>query len=155
MIPFSKREKILTGIIALLFLLVLFLSFKIIDYKIDIFLIGSEKYAGPPSMVESIEKASMIFLCKTEFHDRIVKCRIDKIFFKEKQFDFSYGLGDFFPRLQKKLEQGIHYGEGQLVILSSKPPVVFQSLQITGGAIPGYNGINLDDYLKEVQAIRN
>lgn len=155
MIPFSTREKILTGIIAVLFLLVLFLSFKIIDYKIDIFAASGDKYADPRSMIESIEKASMIFLCKTEVHDKIVKYRIDKIIYKEKKYEFPYELGDFFPRLQRELEQGIHYGEGQVVILSSKPPIVFQSLQIMRGAIAGLNGITLDDFIKEVQAIKN
>ena len=88
MAPYSKREKILAGTSIVLLLLVLFLSFKIVDYKIDLFVIGGDKYSGPPSMIESIERASMIFLCKTEVEDRTARYRISDILYKDRDYDF-------------------------------------------------------------------
>ena len=155
MAPFSVREKFLTGIIIVQFLLVLFLSFKIVDYKIDVYVLGGKKYSGPPSMIESIENASMIFICKTEIEDETVKYRISEIVYKDREYEFQYELGDYFPRLQQQIEQGIHYGEGRVVILSSRGPTVFQNLQIMRGGIAGFNGISLEDFIQRVKAIKN
>ena len=153
--PFNKREKILSSIVAILTLVVLFLSFKIIDYKIDISVLGSDKYVGPPSMEKSIEDASMVFLCKTVIHGDIVKYRIDKIIYKDEKYEFPYGIGDFFPRLQKDYDKNVYPGEGQVVILSSKPPTMFRSILIMNGALPGFNGISLDDFIVKFNAIKN
>ena len=154
MASFSNREKFLTGTIIVLFLLVIFLSFKIIDYKIDVLSIGCKKYSEPPSMIESIEKASMIFLCKTEIVDKTAKYRISEIIYKDRSYEFPYGLGDYFHRLQQKVEPGMHYGEGRIVILSSQGPTVFQNLQILNGAIPCFDGISVGDFIQKVKAVK-
>ena len=155
MTPFSTREKILTGTSTVLLLLVLFLSYKIVDYKIDVHVIGGDKYSEPPSMIESIEKASMIFLCKTEIEDRTAKYRISEILYKDREYEFSYELGDFFPRLQQQVEQGFHYGEGRVVILSPRGPTVFQNLQIMRGKIAGFNDISVDDFIQKVKSVKH
>lgn len=154
MTPFTKREKILAGTIIFLFVLVLFLSFKIIDYKIDVLVIGGKKYSEPPSMNESIEKASMIFLCKTEIDNKIAKYRISEILYKDFNYEFSYEIGDYFPRLQQEVEPGINYGEGRVVILSSQGPTVFQHLQIMRGIIAGFDGISIEKFIQKVQEIK-
>ena len=155
MTPFSRREKVLTGIIGLLLAIVLFLSFKIVDYKINVFVFGGKKYSDPPSMAESIEKASMIFICKTEIDHKTAKYRINEIIYKDTEYEFPYELGDYFPRLQQRVEEGFPYGEGRLVILSSSGPTVFQSLQIMRGKIAGFNGISVDDFIQKVRSIKH
>jgi hypothetical protein len=155
MTPFSTREKVLTGTIIVLLLLILFLSFKIFDYKIDALAIGGDKYSKPPSMIESIEKASMIFLCKTEIEDKTAKYRISEIVYKDREYEFPYALDDYFPRLQQQVEQGIRCGDGRVVILSSRGPTVFQHLQIMGGTIAGFNGISVEEFILKVKAIKN
>lgn len=155
MTPFTRREKVLTGIIGLLLVMVAFLSFKIVDYKINVFLMGDKKYSDPPSMTESIQRASMIFICKTEIEDKTANYRIIEILYKDTEYDFPYKLGDYFPRLQQQVEEGFPYGEGRVVILSSTGPTVFQSLQIMRGSIAGFNGISVDDFINKVKSIKS
>ena len=154
MTKFSKREKYLVGTIIILFGLVVLLSFKIFDYKIDVFVLGGKKYSEPPSMNESIKKASMIFLCKTELIDNIAKYRISEVVYKDHDYEFPYVIGDYFPRLQQDTEPGFHYGEGRVVILSSQGPAVFQHLQIMRGTIAGFDGISIDNFIKKVHEIK-
>ena len=152
---FTKREKVLTGIIAFLVLSVFFLVFKIVDYKIDLFVLGGQRYEEPQSMEDSIEDASMIFLCKTEILKKTVRYRIEEIIYKDEKYEFPYELGDYFPRLQKEVDPGIYYGEGQIVILSSKPPILFRSVQVLQGTIAGFSGISLNNFKEKVAKIKN
>jgi hypothetical protein len=115
---------------------------------------SGNKYSEPPPMIESIEKASMVFLCKTEIEDNTAKYRINEILYKDQSYEFPYELGDHFPRLQQEVEPGIHYGEGRVVILSSYGPIVFQNLEIMRGTIPGFDGISLESFVKNVQSIK-
>ena len=154
MAPFTKREKCFSVTIVILFVLVLLLSFKVIDYKIDVFVIGGKKYSEPPSLSESIKKASMIFLCKTEIEDKTAKYRINEILYKDNDYEFPYKLGDYFPRLQQDVEPGIYYGEGRVVILSSQGPTVFQHLQIMKGKIAGFDNISVNNFIQKVQEIK-
>lgn len=151
---FTKRERNLIGTMVVLIILVLFLLFKIVDYKIDLLVLGGDRYVDPLSMEESIEDASMIFLCKTEVTERKVKYKIDEIIFKDQKYEFPYNQGDYYPRLQDDVEVGVHYGEGQIVILSSKPPTTFQSLLIMQSNIPGYNNIKVGNFIEAVKKIK-
>ena len=153
--PFTKREKKLSGIIAVLVLLVIFLSFKIVDYNIKYFAVGGEVYDGPPSMEDSIKKASMILYCKLEVHGDTAKYKIDEIIYKNKKYEFPYSMGDFFPKLERTMKQGTYYGEGQLVILSAHGPTVFRSLQVMRGQIPAYDNIGIDKLIEMVNTIKN
>ena len=155
MLPFTKREQILIVIIAILTSLVIFLSIKIADYKIDVFSVGANKYNKPPSLEESIENASMIFLCKKETHGKVIKYMIDRIIYKDDKYAFPYELGNYFPRLEQDVEEGIYYGEGQVVILSSKSNVPFQSAQIMQGVLRGFNNIKAEEFVKKVQAMKH
>jgi hypothetical protein len=154
MTKFSKREKYLVGTIIIFFGLIVFLSFKILDYKIDVFVLGGNKYSEPPPMNVSIKNASMIFLCKTELIDNMAKYKISEVVYKDHDYEFPYVIGDYFPRLQQDTEAGVHYGEGRVVILSSQGPVVFQHLQIMRGAIAGFDGISVKDFIKKVHEIK-
>jgi hypothetical protein len=155
MTTFSTREKCLIGIIITLFALTLFLSFKLIEYKINVFLTTGYEDSEDPSMSESIKKASVIFICKTVIESETVKYRISEIIYKDDEYDFPYSLGAYYPKLQRPIETGIHYGEGRVVILSSKGPIVSQNLQIMGGTIPGFEGITVDDFNKNVKKIKD
>ena len=146
MLPFTKREQILIVIIAILTSLVIFLSIKIADYKIGVFSIGANKYNNPPSLEESIENASMIFLCKKEIHGEVIKYMIDRIIYKDD---------NYVPRLQQYVEEGIYNSEGQVVILSSKSNVPFQSALIIQGVLRGFNNIKVEDFIKKVQTMKH
>ena len=117
---FTRREKVLTGIIGVLTLLLLFLLFKIGDYKIHLLNLESlnrsgDTYSGPPPIEDSIEDAGIIFLCKPDVQQETVKYEITEIVYKDKKLDFPYALGDYYPPIQKKVRPGIHYGGDQLV----------------------------------------
>ena len=148
--PLTKREKTITGIIAILILLVISLSFMT-----DVFSVGSNKYADPPSMEKYIENASIIFLCKKELHGKTVQYKINEIIYENERSEFPYEVGEFFPWLQQEIEQGIFYGEGQVVILSSKSPLTDQSVQIMKGVISDFNNIKIDDFVKKVESMKN
>ena len=134
--------------------MVVFLSFKMLDYKIDAFVLDGKKYSEPLSMNESIKKASMIFLCKAELSDNTAKYRISEIVYKDHDYEFPYVIGDYFPRLQQDIEQGFQYGEGRVVILSSQGPAVFQHLQIMRGVIAGFDGISVENFVEKVHEIK-
>jgi hypothetical protein len=155
MLPFTKREQILIIIIAILTLLAIFLSIKIADYKIGVFSTSANKYNNPPSLEESIENASMIFLCKKEIHGKVIKYMIDRIIYKDDNYTFPYEVGNYFPRLQQYVEEDIYDGEGQVVILSSKSNVPFQSALIIQGVLRGFNNIKVEDFIKKIQAMKH
>ena len=151
---FNKREKKLVFVISILGLLILFLSYKIVDYKISIMPVDGDKYVGPPSMEDSIKNASIIFICSEEANDEIVKYRIKEILYKDEKYEFPYAVGNFFPELEKRPMVGVYYDEEQLVILSTKSRIPKQTLRVIRGIIPGFKNITMDDFVKQVKSIK-
>ncbi len=152
--PFNKREKKLILIVSILCVLALFLSFKIVSHKISIMPVDDNKYAGSPTMEDSIKTASMIFMCTEEANKEIVRYRIQKILYKDADYQFPYDVNDFFPELEKRPREGFFYGEELIVILSTKSSVPKQTLRVMRGIIPGFKNIKVDEFIQQVKTIK-
>lgn len=156
--PFTKREKILLSIIVCLALLSGFLLYsKTVcnNESSETIISESDFYADRKSDEETILDSSIIFICIPVIEQKIVKYKVNKIIYKDKDYVFPYFIGDYYPRIECKKEKGFYYKNERLVILSKKSPDVLRNFLIMdGGIIPLFDNLPLNEFIQTVNKLK-
>ena len=139
----TLREKILLLVIVILSSVVAFLG-----YQLNTFGFFTTKQYDvkptdwtPPTLEESINTAKVIFTCETEDEGKYIRFRIDRILFKNDDYDFPYTVGEIYGVLSEKKRPNMYYSDGRLLFLCDGP-VSMRSFPIRNDEIKPYNGDN-------------